>query len=429
MSGAYLPRTLEGFLLKASQTFPVVMLTGPRQVGKTTLLQHVAQQEGVARRYVSLDDPLLLGLARDEPALFLQRYSPPVLIDEIQYAPQLLPLIKALVDQDGRKGLVWLTGSQPFHLMQGVGESLAGRVAVVNLQGLSLCEAQGSAGMTSVPFVPQPGLAASTTRLAAPHAPALPWVYQRIWQGSFPALAQARPPDHGLFFSSYVQTYVQRDVRQLAQVGDLGAFARFLRSAAARTAQLLNVADMARDVGVAPNTARHWLSILQASGLIHLLGPFHTSLSKRLVKTPKLYFLDTGLAAWLTGWTSPTTLEAGAMSGALFETWVMAELLKGWWHHGQEAPIYFYRDRDQREIDALIVRDGRAHPVEIKKTAQPSREAVRHFGSLQGLGPEPGHGAVICLCQEITPLTAQVDVVPAWALGNYGGGEGGGASR
>lgn len=412
----YLPRTLERFVQKASQQFPVLMVTGPRQVGKTTLLRAVASQDvaGPARRYVSLDDPLLLALARDEPALFLQRFAPPVLIDEIQYAPQLLPLIKALVDQDGRKGLVWLTGSQPFHLMQGVGESLAGRVAVVSLQGLSLGEMLGCPG-TGGPFVPRAGAAWQP----APGVPAnglLDWAFQRIWQGGFPSLTVSVEPERDLFYGSYLQTYVQRDVRQLAQVGDLNAFTRFVRSAAARTAQLLNIADMARDVGVAPNTAKHWLSVLQASGLVYLMEPFHNSLSKRLVKTPKLYFLDTGLAAYLTAWSSPVTLEAGAMAGALFETWVVAELLKSWWHHGKQAPLHFYRDKDQKEVDVLIVRDGVVHPIEIKKTAQPSRDMVRHFAALGNLGLPVGHGAVVCLSTQAVPITASVDALPAWAI-------------
>jgi hypothetical protein len=416
----YLPRTVAPFVVRASRQFPVVLVTGPRQVGKTTLLKAVAAAEGDVgrRRYVSLDDPLLLALAREEPALFMQRYAPPVLIDEIQQAPQLLPVIKALVDQDGRKGAVWLTGSQPMHLMQGVGESMAGRVAVISLQGLSLAEALGAGAAVTQPFVPSVGMSTGdgVSAPATPGGAALPWIFDRIWQGGYPALAQPSPPDRDLFHASYVQTYVQRDVRQLAQVGDLAAFTRFLRSAAARTAQLLNVADMARDVGVAPNTARHWLSVLEASGLIYLLEPYHTSLHKRLVKAPKLYFLDTGLAAWLTGWSSPGTLEAGAMSGAFFETWVVGEILKSWWHLGQQAPVHFYRDKDQREIDLLIVRDGVAHPVEIKKTAQPSRDSVRHFSSVASLGLQTGHGAVVCLCSEAVPLTAMVDAVPAWRV-------------
>ncbi len=418
MQPRYLPRTLEPFIESASRQFPVLLVTGPRQVGKTTLLKAVAARSGpkAPRRYVTLDDPLLLTLAREEPALFLQRFAPPVLIDEIQYAPQLLPLIKQHVDAHPGKGQFWLTGSQPLALMHGVSESLAGRIAVVQLQGLSLAESLGLQPARA-PFVPTPGAHPGHAAPAPPpRQSALSWLYTRIWQGSFPAFAQRPAPDHDLYYASYVQTYVQRDVRQLAQVGDLTAFTRFLRSAAARTAQLLNVADMARDVGVSPHTAQHWLSVLQASGLVYLLEPFHTNLSKRLVKAPKLHFLDTGLAAWLTGWSSPATLESGAMSGALFESWVVSELLKSWWHRGCPAPFHFYRDRDMREIDLLIVQDGHAHPVEIKKTAQPTREAVRHFSALGNLGLKPGHGAVICLCREALPLTPTVDAVPAWAI-------------
>jgi len=424
MRPRYLPRTLEPFIESASRQFPVLLVTGPRQVGKTTLLKAVAARAGpkAPRRYVTLDDPLLLALAREEPALFLQRFAPPVLIDEIQHAPQLLPVIKQHVDANPGNGQVWLTGSQPLALMQGVSESLAGRVAVVQLQGLSLGEAMGLPPAPA-PFVPTPGARPPHTSRVGRQAGAPParqstlsWLYTHIWQGSFPAFAQRPTPAHDLYHASYVQTYVQRDVRQLAQVGDLTAFTRFLRSAAARTAQLLNVADMARDVGVSPHTAQHWLSVLQASGLVHLLEPFHTNLSKRLVKAPKLYFLDTGLAAWLTGWSSPATLESGAMSGAFFETWVVSEVLKSWWHRGRPAPVHFYRDRDMREIDLLIVQDGHAHPIEIKKTAQPGREAVRHFEALDRLGLKPGHGAVICLCPEAMPLAPHVDALPAWTI-------------
>ncbi len=412
-----LPRSLARSITAASRQFPVLMLTGPRQVGKTTLLKSLCEPESgpTARRYVTLDNPMMLGLAREEPALFLQRFPPPVLIDEIQYAPGLLPLIKEAVDAGGGKGQYWLTGSQPFHLMQNVGESLAGRVAVMHLQGLSLGESLGHGAMLR-PFLPDspPGT------LVSPPAAPLTWVFERIWRGSFPALYVGEAPDRDLFYASYVQTYLQRDVRDLAQVGDPMAFTRFLRSAAARTGQLLNIADMARDVGVAPNTAKHWLSILQASGLVWLLEPYHTNLSKRLVKAPKLYFLDTGLAAYLTEWSSPATLEAGAISGAIFETWVVGELLKSWWHNGKQAPFYYYRDKDQKEIDVLIVRDGRVYPVEIKKTAQPGRDAVRHFSVLENLGLETGAGAVICLTSERLPISAQVEAIPAWQVDAWG---------
>lgn len=416
MNARYLTRTLEASVAQASNFFPVLMLSGPRQVGKTTLLKRLCGQVPAgqtARRYVTLDNPMLLALARDEPALFLQRFPPPVLIDEIQYAPGLLPVIKEMVDADGGKGLVWLTGSQPFHLMKNVGESLAGRVAVMQLQGLSMGESLGL-GSTVRPFLP----GATPCAHAVPEFVASPmqWVFESIWRGGFPALQDEAASNRDLYYASYLQTYLQRDVRDLAQVGDLTVFTRFVRSAAARTAQLLNLADMARDVGVAPNTAKQWLSILQASGLVWLMEPYHTNVSKRMVKAPKLYFLDTGLAAYLTEWSSPATLEAGAMSGAIFETWVVAELLKSYWHSGKQAPLYYYRDRDQREIDVLIVQDETVYPIEIKKTGQPGRDTVKHFSALDKLGLTVGPGAVICLTKERLPITAQVEAVPAWQV-------------
>lgn len=422
MSVTYLSRSLASVIATASRQFPVLMITGPRQVGKTTLLKSLCelsestQSTQSTRRYVTLDNPLMLALAREEPSLFLQRFPPPVLIDEIQYAPNLLPLIKIAVDTSGKKGQYWLTGSQPFHLMQNVSESLAGRVAVMHLQGLSLGESLGF-GTQLHPFLPENASTVAPNTLISPQDTPLNWVFERIWRGSFPALYVEDAPDRDLFYASYLQTYLQRDVRDLAQVGDLITFTRFLRSAAARTAQLLNIADMARDVDVAPNTAKHWLSILQASGLVWLLEPYHTNLSKRLVKTPKLYFLDTGLAAYLTEWSTPATLEAGAMSGAIFETWVIGEMLKSWWHHGKQAPFYYYRDKDQKEIDVLIVRDGLVYPVEIKKTAQAGRDTVRHFSVLANHGLETGIGAVICLASERLPITSRVEAIPAWQIG------------
>lgn len=237
-----------------------------------------------------------------------------------------------------------------------------------------------------------------------------------IWRGSFPALALERRADWQLFYGSYVQTYLQRDIRDLARVGDEMAFLRFLRAAAARSGQLLNLSELARDADVAPNTAKHWLSILQASGIVYLLEPYHVNVTKRLVKAAKLYFLDTGLCAYLAGWSAPEALEAGAMSGPLLETWVVTELLKGYWHNGLAAPFYYYRDRDGREVDLLIVQDRVIYPLEIKKTAAPSRDDARHFQSLARLQLPVGHGGVICLVQDFMPLGAAVHAIPVGAL-------------
>ncbi len=406
----YIARTLESFVLRATQQFPVVLLTGARQVGKTTLLRHLSQGE---RSYVTLDDPLVLSLARADPALFMQRFPPPVLIDEIQYATALLPYIKIIADRAGQSGLFWLTGSQQFHLMQGVSESLAGRVGVMHLLGLSRREIMGQAAEVR-PFLPTP--AELQLRSQAGSQLTLKDLYRLIWRGSLPAIALNDTVERDLFYGSYVQTYLQRDVRDLARVGDEMAFLRFLRAAAARTGQLLNLTDLARDADVTPNTAKNWLSILQTAAIAYLLEPYHTNVTQRLVKTPKLYFLDTGLVAYLTEWASPETLEAGAMSGAIFETWIIAELLKSYWHTGRRPPFYYYRDKDQREIDLLLMQDGVAYPLEIKKTASPSRDDIRHFVALERIGLPLGSGGVICLATEPLPLTATAQSIPAWMI-------------
>jgi predicted AAA+ superfamily ATPase len=366
---------------------------------------------------VTLDDPLVLSLAKTDPALFMQRFPPPVLIDEIQYAPELLPYLKMAVDKAARvghpPGLFWLAGSQQFHLMAGVSESLAGRVAVLHLVGLSRRELVGE-GLAATPFLPTPE--EISRRSAARGRLTLQELYRLIWRGALPAIALNAAVERDLFYGSYVQTYLQRDVRALARVGDELAFLRFLRAAAARTGQLLNLADLARDAEVAPNTAKHWLSILQTAGLVFLLEPYRTNLTQRLVKAPKLYFLDTGLAAYLTDWATPETLAVGALSGPILETWVVAELLKGFWHAGRQPPAHFYRDRDQREVDLLLVQDGVIYPLEIKKTASPSRVDVQHFAALERLGLPVGPGGVICLAEQSLPLTASNQSIPAWMI-------------
>lgn len=406
----YLPRTLESFAKLAGGQFPVLLVTGARQVGKTTFLRHLSEPE---RTYVSLDDALVLELARRDPALFLQRFRPPLLIDEIQYAPELLPYIKMEADNASRPNLFWLTGSQQFHMMKGVSESLAGRVAVVRLLGMSRLERIGE-GPESRPFLPAASELAE--RETGGKAMTLRELYRMMWRGSYPAVALNDEVDRDLFYSSYVQTYLQRDVRDLARVGDEMAFLRFLRSAAARTGQLLNLSEFARDADIAVNTAKSWLSIMQASGIVYLLEPYHNNLSKRLVKAPKLYFLDTGLCAYLTEWSSPETLEAGAMSGAILETWVISELLKSYLHNGKQPPFYYYRDKDRKEIDLLIVRDGTICPIEIKKSASPSVADIRSFGALEKLGVPVGPGAVICLAQQSLPIAGAVMSIPVGSL-------------
>ena len=417
----YLTRSLEKIVSAASEFFPVVLVTGARQVGKTTLLRQMMERAGV-QDYVSLDDPMRRELAASDPGLFMQNLKLPVLIDEIQYAPQILPYLKMQVDSANESGRFWLTGSQQFHLMKGVTESLAGRVGIVRLSGLSLGEKLGDGG-NCTPFLP--GTRSASSRKFIP----LPELYKHIWSGSYPRLfnrlwkrddsgrlvfqdAQAEE-FHQIFYSEYVDTYLQRDVKDLAQIGNAHSFLRFLRVCAARTGQLLNYTELAKDAEVSPATAKNWLSILEVSGIIYLLQPWASNLTKRLTKTPKMYFLDTGLVAYLTGWTSPETLEKGAMSGAIFETWIISEILKSWWYSGKTAPVYFYRDKDGKEIDVLIERDGKLYPIEIKKSAAPSKNDIRHFSVLERLGCPVGESALICMYPDTLPLTEQCTIIPA----------------
>jgi uncharacterized protein len=386
----YLTRTLESFIKKATRQFPVLLITGARQVGKTTFLKHLCEKN---MGYVTLDDPLVLNLAKNDPALFLQRFPPPILIDEMQYAPELLPYIKIEVDKKQLPGIFWLTGSQQFHLMRGVSESLAGRVGIIQLLGLSKRELIDHNHSTN-PFVSTPN--EINDRLKTSNELELKKLYEIIWRGSYPAIALNKEIDHNLFYSSYVQTYLQRDVRDLSRVGDETTFLDFLKIVATRTGQMLNISELAKDVSISPNTAKNWLSILEASNIIYLLEPYHNNIAKRLIKTPKLYMLDTGLCSYLTSWTSPETLEAGAMSGAILETWILGELLKSYIHNGIKAPFYYYRDKDQKEIDLLIVKDGKIFPLEFKKTASPNNNDIRHFQVLEKLKIPIGNGDIIC---------------------------------
>ena len=405
-------RTLSSTIHTISESFPVLMLTGPRQVGKTTLLEMCAAGK---RAYVTLDDLDARRLAQRDPALFLQTWQPPLIIDEVQYAPQLFSAIKMRVDREKRNGLFWLTGSQKFHLMRGITESLAGRVAIVDLLGLSRAESEGRAD-SSRPFVPTPEWIARARLAATPATDGLMEIYSRIWLGAFPRLNEQGPAARNLFYRSYIQTYIQRDVQDMLKVTDQTTFNRFLGAVAARTGQLLNYASLAREVEIDNKTVKSWMSILEASGLVYLLQPYHRNLTKRLVKTPKLYFLDTGLAAYLTKWPDAASLQAGSMSGAMLETWLFAEILKSYWHNGLEANVFFYRDVDQREVDLVIEVGDTLYPVEFKKTASPSAGAARQFAVLEKLGKTVGPGAVLCFVERDIPLSSRVTAVPVGYL-------------
>lgn len=404
----YIQRHLESIILRASQTFPVVMVTGPRQVGKTTMLERLAGED---RTYVSLDSPINRELAKTDPELFLQRYQPPVLIDEFQYAKELLPFIKMYVDRNKKSGDFWLTGSQMFHMMEEVSESLAGRVAVIPMQGLSNSEITGSpGGMFDVN--PADWLA----RLKTSSAQDLKAVYNRIFIGSMPRFYQNIDVDRELYYSSYVDTYLQRDIRDLTQVADELAFLRFMTSCAARTAQQVSYAELARDAGVSPPTAKQWLSILRTSGIVLLVEPYFNNMLKRIVKSPKMYFMDTGLAAYLTRWNAPETLEVSAMSGAFFETYAISEIIKSYYNAGKRPPVFYYRDTDQKEIDLIIEQNDTIHPFEIKKSAAPGVDSIKHFSVLEKTKKKIAHGGVICMTDSVYPIDRNNSYIPVWII-------------
>ena len=405
-------RTIKNTILQASETFPVVLLTGPRQVGKSTLLESLAEPD---RKRVSLDNPTVRALAQKDPELFLQRYSPPVLIDEVQYAPELFPFIKILVDSRKQSGDFWLTGSQMFRTMKNVSESLAGRAGIIPIQGLSNSEING--------FHPE---AFSTDpekllpRLQYAKAMNVSEIFERIFRGSMPRLYENRRVRLSTYFESYLDTYISRDIRDLAQIGDETAFLKFVKIVAARTATNLNYDALATETGISGPTAKAWLSLLVSSGLVTLIEPFYNNALKRVIKAPRMYFSDTGLCAHLMGWGSPQVLENSAMSGEFFETWVVMEIYKSFLNAGERPPLYFYRDSNRKEIDLIIYRDGAAYPIEIKKSTTP-KDAIKNFSVLNPIQeteikPEVGQGAVVCLASDIIPIDKKNSYVPAWVI-------------
>lgn len=423
---AYIKRAAEASIQKFSNMFPVLLVTGPRQVGKTTVLQKLAQDQkemGIERKYVTLDDPDVRYLAKKDPALFLQRYSPPVLIDEIQYATELLPYIKMSVDRSRQKGDYWLTGSQAFRLMKNVSESLAGRVCIVNLLGLSDAEIYQT---PSEPFSTDTDFLMKRISVAKPRG--LNEIYQRIFKGSMPELYAEKTIDWDIYYRSYVDTYLQRDIRDLAQVTDEMQFYNFMTVVAAHTSRPVVYQELASAAGISAPTAKKWLSILVSSHIVALVQPYHNNVLKRVVKMPLLHFLDTGLVAYLLRWGNPEALERGAMSGAIFESYVFSEIYKSYLNAGKEPPIFYYRDKDQREIDLLLYQNGILSPVEIKKAASPGRTAVKNFRVLDQVGTtepfdgletlkvEIGTGSVVCLAADLLPIDEKNWYVPVWLI-------------
>lgn len=426
MSDPYIPRALESVVRRYSEHYKVVVVTGPRQVGKTTMLRHLLEedmQNGIERSYVSLDSIPLQSAAKSDPELFLQRYKPPVLIDEIQKAPELLPYIKTTVDQSNETGLFWLTGSQPLHLMKGVSESLAGRAGIVEMLGLSSAEL---AGTPSEVFDPEPEYFTRRASMAQPFD--ITEAYDRIFAGSLPGI-RALPSDmRAGAYESYLETYVMRDIRDLAQVGDELKFRRFVTACAALTARPVVYAELARAADIDEKTAKTWLSLLVSTYLVKIVEPYSNNLIKRMNKQPVMHFTDTGLAAYLTGWSDARTLELGAMGGHIFESYAFGEIYKSFANAGRRPPLYFFRTNDKKEIDLLLDSDGVLRPVEIKKTATPTRADTRNFGAIEpaarddapgelaAFKREIGMGTVVCMAQDTFPISEHAWAFPVWAI-------------
>ena len=386
-----------------------MLVTGPRQVGKTTMLQKL--MEGTDRNYVSLDDLNERNLAKTDPEMFLQLHKPPILIDEVQYAPELFVYIKIHVDKYHNAGDFWLTGSQVFKLMSGIQESLAGRVAVLSLTSLSQAEICGGE-MQPFTLDIEKLSARRKERTAADTGVIFDWIFR----GSMPAIVSEKNSNSQIFYSSYLTTYIERDVREVSDAIDSLTFLHFITAVAARCGQILNIAEIARDADINQKQAKNWLGVLETLGLIFYLHPYSNNMLKRLVKTPKLYFYDTGLVCYLTKWSSAETLQSGAMNGAILENYVVAEIRKTYLNCGKDPYMYYYRDKDAREIDIILEHDGVLNPIEIKKSANPGSELIKVFKLLDKSSAKRSKGAVVCMKPELSAIDRENYIVPVWII-------------
>lgn len=402
----YIKRNIEEAIIQTSKEYPVVMVCGQRQVGKSTMLNHIKENN---RRYISFDDRQAKRLAETDPTLFFETYGYPILIDEFQKVPTILETIKDISDKLGYEGkdnhgLFWLTGSQKFEMMKGVSESLAGRVAVFEMSSLSKNELIGKDYGV---FNPELSALKKKENIKS----SVNDIYSLIFKGGMPKI-NASSINRDKYYSGYINTYLERDIKELSQVGKLNEFYDFLVYIAARTGQEIKYDEISKQVGISAPTAKSWITILERSGVIFILRPYSSSITNRLVKTPKMYFMDTGLAAYLCRWPNAETLQNGNMDGAFLETYVVSEIVKSYYNSGTPVNnLYYYRDIDQKEIDLLIVTADSIYPIEVKKSKDPSKPD-KNFKVLNKFGLNVKPGLVICMCDEIVPINKNCYLIP-----------------
>lgn len=404
---SYICRELERKFLKLNDFFKVVLVTGARQVGKTTMLKHLA--EGTDRTYISLDDSMVRELAKRDPVLFFQTYKPPILIDEVQKAPELFEQIKVIVDNSEDPGLIWLTGSQQYKMMEKVRETLAGRIGILTLYSLSQREKNGLLFENDLDF------SYEVLRERQKKVPKndVVKVYHHIWEGGMPKTIGIDSELRQEYFNSYIDTYLMRDVAEAGGITDAVRFRRFLAGCAALVAEQVNYVTLAESADISSPTAKEWLRVLQGLHIVYLLEPYSNNELKRLSKTPKLYFADTGLCAYLSMWLTPETLMNGAASGHYYENYVVMELVKNYAYSRSKANITYYRDSNAKEIDVLVEENNVIHPLEIKKSASPDRREIKKYSLIDKASLTRGNGGIICMCEEPIPIDGENCFIPS----------------
>lgn len=404
----YIKRDMENVVASLTKEYSCILITGPRQVGKSTMLEHIDKN----RNKVTLDDLQERNLARTDPEMFLKLHKTPILIDEVQYAPELFSYIKIAIDNGAKPGSFWLTGSQSYKLMNLAQESLAGRIAILNLSSLSAHELFASSSLK--PF--EMSLDSLALREQNNTPADVNEIFNRIWQGGMPGLASGKFTNRDIYYSSYLQTYISRDVKEDVSIDDDIKFVDFIRAVACRVGQELNIHSVATDVDVSDNTAKRWLGVLEKSEIIFYLHPYSNNLLKRVVKTPKVYFFDTGLVSYLTKYSSPEILQNSSLNGAILENYVVSEIKKSYMYSGKELFMYYFRDKQQHEIDLILESNGELHPIEIKKSSNPTLSMTKNFDILKNTEIKVGLGAIICMKEKLSALNKDTLIVPVWYI-------------